>query len=411
MVTLLLLAAAALAPRTSAPPALPPPALAAPEARDCDAEVPGNQYNDRIDCRAQNVHAAAFAYVDSVLEHDRIRRALGGDPIFNDTQTDHLLAARERARTAKDRTHEAKGFQGSVKKQKAQDADCYVKEILGDGGPHGGDDVQPCTQGEDCEEVIGDDIGDDDGICKLRGNNREVCVTVCQQPLPSDEDEYDPDFTVETEKGLDELEVALNDATEEVRKSTRRMLAMFAARPTGQPLTACEQYQFDQFPGYAFMQVSQVVKNISNAATDGCGVVCDQDAFGWNCKGACLVFVIVDGIVNSVYDGFALKDDDNGSNQLDAVARCTTELSADIASVSGAVGGTQASLDEVNLRLDAIEASLAALDASMRQRFDGVDLQLCTPQGQRTCFPAQSGSERDASDPTAGKGRRPSLTR
>ena len=404
MLTFLLLATAALAPRTSAPPVVRPPALAAPEARDCDAEVPANQYNDRIDCRAQNVNAAAFAYVDSVLEHDRIRHALGGDPIFNDTQTDHLLAARERARTAKDRTHEAKGFQGAVKKQKAQDADCYVKEIIGDGGGHGGDDVQPCTQGEDCEEVIGDGIGDDDGVCRLRGNNREVCVTVCQQPLPSDEEEYDPGFTAETEKGLDELEVALNDATEEVRKSTQRMLAMFAARPPGQPLTACEQYQFDLFPGYGFMQGAQVVKNISNAATDGCGVVCDQDAFGWNCKGACLIFVIVDGIINSVHDGFALKDDDNGSNQLDAVARCTTELSSDIASISGAVGGTQESLDEVNVRLDAIEASLAALHGSMQQRFDGVDQQLCTPQGQRTCFPNQTaGIQRSSPGPRRGK--------
>ena len=53
--------------------------IAPPETRDCDAEVPANEYNDRVDCRAQNINAATFAYVDSVLEHDGIRRALGGD--------------------------------------------------------------------------------------------------------------------------------------------------------------------------------------------------------------------------------------------------------------------------------------------------------------------------------------------
>lgn len=398
MLTCLLLAATALAARTT---------VVAPEARDCDADVPANQYNDRIACRAENVNAAAFAYVDSVLEHDRIRQALGGDPIFTDAQRANLLAGRERAQTAKERTQQAQAFRGSVRKQKAEDADCYVKEVMGDSGPHAGDDDGICTQGEDCEEVAGDGVGDDDGICKLRGNNREVCVQVCQQPLPSDEDEYDPAIATEKEQNIDELEVALNDATAEVRKATQRMLALAAARPAKRALTDCEQYVYDQYPDQQAMTRALVAKVISKTVTDGCGVVCDQDAFGWNCKGACLIFVVVDGIVGAIFDSLDVEDGANGGEQLDRVARCTTEMSADIASISTSVGGTQASLDEVNVRLDAIEAGLAALSESMNARFDTVDGLLCTPQGQRVCFQQQAASPTgsEKATPSGAKGR------
>jgi hypothetical protein len=389
MLTALILAATALAARTPTPPEhVTPPAVAPPETRDCEADYPADQYNDRLDCRSENVNAAAFAYVDSALEHDRIRRALGGSPIFTDAQTEQLLTSRDRAQSAKDRTHQAQMFRASVRKQKAEDEDCYVKEIIGDSGPHAGDDLQPCTKNEDCEEVLDDGIGDDDGICNLRGNNREVCVQVCQQPLPSDDENYDGNVAAESEQGLIELEGALRDATEEIKKSTRRMLATFAARPLDRIGTACDQYQFDQFPGLFALQTAQVAKNITGAAFNACSVLCHQDAFGWNCQAACLGFSIVDGIANIVFDAFDLVDGDNGGEQLDRMARCTTELSQDVASISGAVGGTQESLDEVNARLDAIEASLAALSESMHQRFDSVDTLLCTPQGQRACFPA-----------------------
>jgi hypothetical protein len=373
-----------------------PPAL-----RDCDAVVPADRYNDRLDCRTENVNEALFEYVDAVIAFDRLGRTMFRGPIFSDSQTESLLAGRERAQSAKNRAHDAQAFRGAVRKQKSADEDCYVKEIIGDmGGPKGGDDVQPCEANEDCEEVIGDGIGDDDGICKMKGANREVCVQVCQQPLLTDDDNYDPNVAVDTEQGLDELELALRDATGEIATASILMRVAYAKIPAGRAPTDCELYQFDLFPGPASLQAAQVVKNASGAAFNGCSVGCNQDAFGWNCEAACLALAIVDGIANAVNDGFTVTDGNNGGAQLDRVARCTTQLDTQVRAISSTVDGNQASLDEVNVRLNEVSAQLEAITAqinalagAMSLRFDHVDEQLCTPQGQRACFPSgQSGS-------------------
>lgn len=366
-------------------------APAPPVSRNCDADFPADQYNDRIDCKTENVNVSLFDYIDTVIDYDKLRRTMGRDPVFTDAQMDQMLAGRERAQAAKNRSHHAQAFRGQVKKQKSEDADCYTKEIIGD---NRGDDVQPCEAGEECEEVAGDGIGNDDGKCKLKGANREVCVQVCQQPLPTDADIYDPDQAFDTEQGLEELEAALIDANDKTRWAMDRMQTAYSHWQAGGATDECDAYQFDLFPASWVLQVSQVAKNASGAAFNGCSVVCNQDAFGWNCEAACLAFAIIDGILNGVHDAFDLIDGANGSAQLDQVAKCTTQLDTEIGGISTtvdgnatALDGVEESLEDVTARLAALTLQIDALTALMAQRFDTVDGYLCVPQGQRECFP------------------------
>jgi hypothetical protein len=156
----------------------------------------------------------------------------------------------------------------------------------------------------------------------------------------------------------------------------------------------CGMFEFDLFPGAVALQVAQVVKNATGATFNGCSVVCNQDAFGWNCEAACLVFAIIDGIANAINDALAIADGNNGSAQLDRVARCTTQLNSEVNGISASVDGNAAALDgveeqldEVAVQLSALTAQVEALSAMMGQRFDTVDGFLCVPQGQRECFP------------------------
>jgi hypothetical protein len=366
-------------------------APAPPVSRNCDADFPAEQYNDRIDCKTENVNVSLFEYIDTVIDYDKLRKAMGRDPVFTDAQMDQMLAGRDRAQAAKNRSHQAKAFRGTAKKQKGEDEDCYTSEIIGD---NRGDDVQPCEAGEECEEVIGDGIGNDDGKCKLKGNNREVCVQVCQQPLLTDADTYDPNQAFDTEQGLEELDAALIDANEKTRWAMDKMQTAYNHWQAEGSTDECGAYQFDLFPASWVLQVSQVAKNASGAAFNGCSVVCNQDAFGWNCEAACLVFAIIDGILNGVHDAFDLIDGANGSAQLDQVARCTTQLDTEIGGISAAVDGNAAALDavedqleDVTTRLTALTVQIDALTAMMMQRFNTVDGYLCVPQGQRECFP------------------------
>jgi len=376
------------------------PARAAPPVhRDCDAAFPADQYNDRLDCKTENANSALYRYVDAAIQFDTLGRKFGRTAVFSDSQVQSMLAGRERAQGAKGRAHDADLFRGSVKKQKPIESDCYIKEVIGDmGSPHGGDDIQPCEAGENCEEVIGDGIGDDDGICDMHGSHREVCVQVCQQPIQDDPDNYDPVIAMESEQNLDEVEAAINDATNELDAATTKMRAAYAANPRAFDPTDCDQYLYDRFPGPAALQTTQIAKNITGAAFNSCSVVCNQDAFGWNCEAVCLVAAILDGIANGINDGFAVADDKHSGELADHMARCTTQLHNDIGSISTAVNGNQASLDDVRLqlavvtsRLDTMTQQLSALSALMTARFDIVNTQLCTPQGQRSCFPIGSG--------------------
>ncbi len=371
-------------------PVLAAPATEEPQYRECDL-IPADQYNDRIDCKTENANVALFDYVDTVIEYDKMRRAYGREPLLTDSQQEHLQSARVRAQNAKERSHKAKSFFGQVKKQKTEVGDCYVKERIGDiGQPRGGDDIQPCEKGEICEELAGDQIGNDDGECDTTGNpkEREVCVKVCESAMP-DDDPYDPETAFDTEKGLEELEEVIDDATGEVKKAMARMQTYYTTRPPEQ-VDECDQFEFGLFPPWYALQASQVAKNVADAVFNSCSVACNQDAFGWNCEAACVAFAVIAGVLNGVDDAFSVIDGGNGSDQLDRVAKCNRQLNEKLVAQKGA-------LDEANAMISELLVQVETLAKTMEARFLVMEDLLCTPHGQRECFPG--GVERAASAP------------
>jgi hypothetical protein len=363
---------------------------APPVKKGCD-EIPETEFNDRIGCKAENANKALYDYVDSVVELDQMGISFGRSPVFTDAQTQHIKAARGRAQNAKVRSHDAKAFRGPAKKQKAENADCYVKELIGDTDSKGhpiGNETQPCEKNENCEEVYDDGIGNDDGICQIKGkaDEREVCVQVCQQTLPDDEDNYDITSAFDTEQGLEELEIALINATFGVEKSMMYMQTYYSASPQHLSTGECGNFEFGLWPDSIHLQGAQVAKNVADAVFNSCSVACNQDSFGWNCEAACVVFAVVAGTANAIYDGFSEKDNANGSAQLDRVAKCTRQLDEEVALLSSAVQGTQAAIDEVNTKVDALAVQIGALTTLVEERFLVVEDHLCTPQGRRECF-------------------------
>lgn len=349
-----------------------------PETRDCDT-IDANDYNGRLDCKTENVNSALFDLVDRVIELDQMRVSYNEPGIFTEEQKNNFVTARERAQNAKNRTNSAEGFKGAVKKQKAQDEDCYIKELVTAGG---GDGDGVCEKNETCEEVIGDAIGDDDGVCTMKGNQKEVCVQICQQPLLDDDDNYDTEALGDMEEELTELEEGLKNAGNQVD-----MLMMMETEILEQGLSydallsdSCGDFSDTSlsWQTYKTLQGFQIAKNANSTALDTCSVVCNQDTFGWNCEAACLVFAISKGVLDGLYDGYDLRFKLDGeldtAEQMEKLAKCI-QLNQEKG---------QAAADA----LARVEEELAVLKALIEQN----QTLLLTPHGQRDGFPINDGN-------------------
>ena len=348
-----------------------------PETRDCDTIDP-SEYNARLDCKTENVNSALFGLVDRVIEFDQMRVAYDQSTVFTEEQKNNFLTARERAQNAKNRTNAAEGFKGAVKKQKSQDEDCYIKELSGAGGD--GDGV--CEKNETCEEVIGDNIGNDDSVCTMKGNEKEVCVQICQQPLLDDDDNYDPEALGDMEEELTEFEGALNNAGKEVE-----MLMMAESRLVEQGVSyeamltdSCGDFSDSSlsWQAYKTLQGFQIAKNSNATALDTCSVVCNQDTFGWNCEAACLIFAISKGVLDGLYDGYDLRF--NLEGELDTAAQ--------MEKLAQCVQNSQKNAQDASDALIRVEAELALLKVLVEQ----TQALLLTPHGQRDGFPTTDGN-------------------
>lgn len=358
-----------------------------PETRDCENTIDVNDYNARLDCKTENVNSALFGFVDRVIELDQLRISTDRPGLFTEDQKNNLLTVRERAQNAKNRTNVAKGFKGAVKKQKSQDEDCYTKEL--DNGSGDGDGV--CEKNETCEEVIGDNIGDDDGECSMKGNEKEVCVQVCQQPLLDDDENYDPEALSDMEEELTELEESLNNAGVQVE-----MLMMVEKEAWEQGILyeatlsdSCGDFSDNSLSWWTFgvLQGLQVVKNVASGAFNSCSVVCNQDAFGWNCEAGCLALAIVSGAADIIYDGadlgFKVGGEIDAAAQMEKMAECIQENKSNVTSIKDDVVDLKIKAKETGDSLVRVEEELALLKTLLEQN----QSLLLTPHGQKDGFP------------------------
>jgi hypothetical protein len=356
-----------------------------PVKKDCETLFSSNEYNARLDCKTENVNSALFGFVNEVVELDRVRTSIDRPNILSKDQKNNLLSVRDRAQNAKNRTNTAKGFKGAVKKQKAQAEDCYIKEYTGTDAPDENNKDGVCEKGELCEELE-DGIGNDDGKCVQKGpkKDREICVQVCEQPLVSDDDNYDSGALEDMEEELTELEDALLYSGTQVEMMTRLEIEAWEQGSFyNAPLSNdCGDFSDTDLilESFKVLEHLQVVKNVAAAAFESCDVVCNQDAFGWNCSAGCLALAIVGGIANGVYDGFdlAYKKDGEIDNavQMEKLAKCNQANKNTLSILDEKLDNMTAEIGGMNEILGEVQESLILINNL-----------LLTPQGKREDFP------------------------
>ena len=152
---------------------------------DCDSCV---TKGERMKCKFDALSNEGSVLLDQLNE-----------PPFDNIQTQASLDGVQRS---KDRLEKEKGrlqaddFRLLTKKKETS---CQIMEAVYEDGI--------CGPGEDCAEVIGDGIGNDDGICHPKnGKKREVCAQICDDEASlQDEENIDKDLSTELEGVFEEI--------------------------------------------------------------------------------------------------------------------------------------------------------------------------------------------------------------
>ena len=338
------------------------PALAQPPPqRDaCDQVDPG----ERIQCRFQNLIAqqrVTAQMVDSL-------------PTIPASQKQSIMSQVERANRAEGRANSADFMQLT----KRNNPSCQIVEIEGD---NMGNDDGVCKGNEDCVEVIGDQIGNDDGICRPRnGAKREVCLEICdEEAVRMDPDNFDDDLGLDVEEQLDQLTDQYEELNQMLSSEQSLRAAARVLSVAGDDCTAV----------ILSRRSTNLLAGLSGAATGlriGADVAerfCDQSVFGANTSAVCAVIEGVAGAAMLVSSAFSFEDGVIDSDTIDASYACLQDVSSDVAVVAQGVGDTNTAIAAMQLQLNGIQSQVTSIE----QQLDDVERLVNTPLGLREGFP------------------------
>lgn len=311
-----------------------------------------NQVDDaeRFKCKSDKYNDK----LDSVMEK-MVNEDLG---IFTENQKEALKNSKNRAKN-ESRRMKSEDFKNFGKKN---NVDCYVQEVIDD--QIGNDDGICKTKGpnkEDCEEVKGDQIGNDDGICE----KKEICVEVCIK----EDDDLDVDKMKDAETTLEDglslledLDMIVDNTVE--MANIQQNYAESVITGDGEDSDECSNVYsgHERKFSHADIQGTLAASQVAKAIADGCRDGCTQTTFGFNCRAFCLAAGIAENALAAVAEGFELQDDVVTSSELDKVASCVEKLGSDSNQM-------QDDITEIRNLIN-----------------DVIDL-LNTPQGQRLEFP------------------------
>lgn len=266
------------------------------------------------------------------------------------------------------------------------DLQCQIAELdAASGGNGDGDGV--CTGGEMCAEVLGDGIGNDDGVCQPRnGKKREMCVQLCDsEGINDNPDNFDQGLGADVEEQLMDLTdqyMRVNDALTDEALVQSAVQALAAA---GNDCAAVISARTN-VNTFAFLTG---VAGGSRMAADIAERFCDQTVFGANGAGACSVIEGIAGLAAITVDTFAFIEGDVDSQTVDATLRCVQSLNTQAGQTTDALDAVSNSLINLNIRLDTVNNRLDAVDQkliSVEGQVQTVDDLLRTPQGNRDGF-------------------------
>ena len=288
---------------------------------------------------------------------------------------------------------------------KKNQGECQIAEYSGNGNGI-------CEPGEKCLEVDGDGIGDDNGICKLKGKKKEVCVEVCEGDTDVMEDDTDLEYLTDLEENYDDVTKNLEDANAMMVNNPVVMASM--AMPlltTYEPSAACKAsidwLTYGEVLTMTIMkQISVGLRGVADIAERGC----DQTGAGFNCATCCivaegaasvmaLVVETTDGIFKLVKWGF----DNTSQNCLGSLSADLQETKAVLKTVAITTGKSDAKLtgvvtdvqyirttvDSLTTAVGNVQQQITNLEGAMNTRFNEVDTLLNTPQGRRDSFPVK----------------------
>ena len=252
---------------------------------------------------------------------------------------ERLNRMNERAKKTANRTSNKQFKQLARKNVKI----CETAELMGDGK---GDEDGICEPGEWCEEVLGDNIGNDQQPCKLHGNKKEVCVEICDvtttRPFtaPEDDENYadmedpiDAEAVQDWEEMYDDVTAQLGDIDELLQEDGKYLAELAAGMAFSRdPAEACafsiDWFKYGQILALTISkQVTVGARGVADIAERGCDQTVPP---GVNFGGACIalegiaavtavITETLDGILNLVEWGFQ-----NGSQS------CMSVLSEDL---------------------------------------------------------------------------------
>ena len=352
------------------------PSISLADRKVCSDSDP--EYSDtgkRMKCKMENLNDAFDGVVTTALSDDT--------GAFSEAQKKQLENLNARAKSETGRTS-ATDFKQMGKKH-ARDTACSIQEILGDvtvAQDESGDATRPgfgngvcdpdegevCIGDEDgicqvaeyvqprpynggCAEVVGDGIGNDDGVCDPKGGSgrfREVCIEVCDPDLvlvEGDETNVDRGKADDMEQALDDVTDVLDDANSGLEGfiATQRLAAEVQLFCDNNALTPCEylaclgdqersassQYIRDLTIGAAAAQL--VAETCRDAGDQSTPVVFVGGSIDWRI--VCLPLGLAANGVSLAATIVELRDDLETAERLDATAACAQQAGGDVVEV------------------------------------------------------------------------------
>jgi hypothetical protein len=306
----------------------------------------------------------------------------------------------ERGRNAHTRSDDDDFRQLTKKKGKKKTEDCqFYAEIIGDDV---GNDDGKCTGQEYCLELIADGVGDDDGVCD---DSFEVCEC---------EAEYDQaGVGVDLEDSLDDTLDALDELDEELGKQSA-LMATAAYQRSSTDLTQAD---------YSYLVSSTRTNNVLAAVAQSVvlyletsyvisGHICAQDYGGFNIELACIPNATIYQVSKIVYDALNFHDGQIDSAEIlgayqraedvwdrvgvvqssvgsDAIEDPTT-LHGKVDGIKGSVGTVGEGIGELDEKVVLMQTQLDTMDEkidALEKLLESVEALLLSPQGQRPGFP------------------------
>lgn len=336
---------------------------------DCESLVDGGE---RLKCKHDKVIAEQEKLVGNM------KSEYGGT--IPDETLDRMEKAHNRSKRHADRMN-AKHFKMLTKKQNLV---CDTKELPADMGGNGdGDGI--CRGNERCEEVVGDQIGDDIQPCDRKGRDKEVCVQVCGDGSEDvttsrffavrteTEEDTDPELQADLEESFDDLAGQLSDLNGLLVDNAPAFRALVAEISAARGASDVCKFQADWHSvSIPFLSAAKFLNAIARGIADVGERFCDQTAAGFNSAAVCALMEGVANLANVIVVGYEGVLDGLRATTQDDTGACLEDMSADLSDLETDISSNHGILSTTNTNVQGIYANVVEPTGDLAVIKDGM---------------------------------------